>query len=214
MHRIVLLFLLFSSSCAGPLDFPYDDDDNYTEDYTSAYNDSWSNAYNLTSWWEDDHQQHSNLTIEYFTGEIKRQQQPLTLIEQILGFFKAHTTTTDTPHTLADDITNLFSDMNKTGNFLYVTYVELLPMIECDEIKKVVELFNTRIGQENPTAWLESRADELEGHACNATHCECPASTRQKLSSKTLRIQTHSTSDSLRPVHRFPLRYETIAAIQ
>ena len=84
-------------------------------------------------------------------------------------------------------------------------------MIQCPEIDRVVQLFNSKIGEANPLADLVSKALEYAGKPCNATACTCDTDSRRKLAFKTLKVETRSNVHKLRPAAKFPLSYETVS---
>lgn len=108
----------------------------------------------------------------------------------------------------------LFATHNETSTgYIFITYIQMIPMIQCPEIDKVVQLFNSKIGEANPLAELSSMALEFAGLPCNATQCKCETDSRRKLAFKTLTVQTRSNVHILRPATHFPLNYDIVSTI-
>ena len=175
--------------------------DNFTQDFIppielqGTFNDEWPKD-NSTPWWEKDDVP-QNISTDNATVVNTATTDPiLSLVKDIMDFF--------TPQT----------NKSEGGRYLFITYVDLVPMIPCTEIEKVVSLFDARISEANPLARLRTQALELEGRACNGTRCSCEADGRRKLASKTLAIHTRSSTNTLRPVRSFPLQHETVAVLQ
>lgn len=126
--------------------------------------------------------------------------------------------TTNPLITLVNDIIEFFKPppVNETrkGFHVFITYVDIIPLIPCEDIGKVVKLFDSRITEANPLTWLKSKAVEYAGKECNATQCSCETAGRRSLASKTLTMHTHSSSNTLRPVRSFPLQFKTVPVIQ
>ena len=196
MLRTYLLVLL-TCTCSTLIAFPEEEvsflpaielDDNWLDNNT--YDDTWDD--NITSWWEEE-----DATREDYTNTTTAVNASLSFVANLLDFFSQAANTTS-PH-----------------KYLFITYIEVLPMIQCSDIEKVISLFDSRINEANPLAWLKNTAVELAGRTCNATHCECkPDHLRRRLATKTLTIETTTSASSLRPVRRFPFKNEMVAVVQ
>jgi hypothetical protein len=193
------LLLLLTCACSTLIAFPEEDvflpaiepDENWLDNTTiDTFQDTWDD--NITAWWEEEDaaREDSNAT----TAPVNAS---LSFVDNLLDFFTQAANTTS-PH-----------------KYLYVTYIELLPVIQCSEIEKVISLFDSRINEANPLSWLKNTAVALAGRTCNATKCECKADhLRRKLATRTLTIETTTSASSLRPVRRFPFKNEMVAVVE
>jgi hypothetical protein len=153
---------------------------------------------NLTNWWDEpdnstnpwDNQPATNLSFPPFANA--------TIVPVALSFFQS--------------FLDLFATHNESSTgYIFITYIQMIPMIQCPEIDRVVQLFNSKIGEANPLADLASKALEYAGKPCNATACTCDTDSRRKLAFKTLKVETRSNVHKLRPAAKFPLSYETVS---
>ena len=199
MRATSFLVLLFACAHAYPLivdvqEEPYDD----WIDPLANGSDWWDYPLaNSSDWWDE---LDSNATIGWNATNasapfINITQPDVPLVQSFLQSFL-----------------NLFSTHNESATgYIFITYIQMIPMIQCPEIDRVVQLFNSKIGEANPLAELATKALEYAGKPCNATSCTCDTDSRRKLALKTLTLQTTSTVRSLRPAAKFPLDYETVS---
>ena len=146
---------------------------------------------NTTNWWDEPAANSSSSSFPLFDTNITVVPVPVSFYQSFLDLFATH-------------------NQSSTG-YIFITYIQMIPMIQCPEIDRVVQLFNSKIGEANPLADLVSKALEYAGKPCNATACTCDTDSRRKLAFKTLTIETRSNVHKLRPAAKFPLNYETVS---
>jgi hypothetical protein len=95
--------------------------------------------------------------------------------------------------------------------YVFITYVQMIPMMQCADIDRVVDLFDKHLGEANPTAWITSEPIEFGGEPCSTSQCVCVPTLRRKLAFRILKIQTKSTIPKLAPMRHFPLTIETVS---
>ena len=86
-----------------------------------------------------------------------------------------------------------------------ITYIQVTPALQCGDVRRVLRLYDQRLGETNPHARnIQSKPIQLGGRACNATRCHCDG--KRALGAKTLKVETRAVASAkLMPVASFPL---------
>jgi hypothetical protein len=200
MRAASLLVTLFVCAHAYPLivsvqEEPYDD----WIDPLANSSDWWDYPLaNVSDWWDEQDNNATGAPVINTSAPFNITAQPYVPLAQ----------------TFLQSFLSLFTTHNESATgYIFITYIQMIPMIQCPEIDSVVQLFHSKIGEANPLAELATKALEYAGKPCNATSCTCDTDSRRKLAFKTLTVQTTSNVHKLRPAAKFPLDYETVSVM-